>query len=82
MRRDHPFAAYDRLKFGVPVFETGDVYARTMMRVEEARESVSLVKQAMRRMAHGPLAVPLGHCRRLSRHSGLWKAGAAPSCTG
>jgi Ni,Fe-hydrogenase III large subunit len=60
VRRDHPFAAYDRLKFNVPVFESGDVYARTMMRVEEARESVSLAKQAIRRMPHGPLAVPLG----------------------
>jgi Ni,Fe-hydrogenase III large subunit/Ni,Fe-hydrogenase III component G len=61
VRRDHPFAAYDRLKFNVPVFESGDVYARTMVRVEESRESVSLAKQAMRRMPRGPLAVPLGH---------------------
>jgi Ni,Fe-hydrogenase III large subunit len=61
VRRDHPFAAYPHLKFKVPVFESGDVYARTMMRVEEARESVGLVKQAMRRMAGGPLAAPLGH---------------------
>jgi Ni,Fe-hydrogenase III large subunit len=60
VRRDHPFAAYDHLKFKVPVFESGDVYARTMMRVEEARESVSLVKQAIRRMPGGPLTVPLG----------------------
>ena len=60
VRRDHPFAAYDRLKFNVPVFESGDVYARTMMRVEEARESVALIKQAMARMAGGPLAAPLG----------------------
>ena len=61
VRRDHPFAAYHHLKFKVPVFESGDVYARTMMRVEEARESVGLIKQAMRRMAGGPLAAPLGH---------------------
>ena len=61
VRRDHPFAAYRHLKFKVPVFESGDVYARTMMRVEEARESVGLVKQAMRRLTGGPLAVPLGH---------------------
>jgi Ni,Fe-hydrogenase III large subunit/Ni,Fe-hydrogenase III component G len=60
VRRDHPFAAYRHLKFDVPVFETGDVYARTMMRVEEARESVALIKQAMPRMAGGPLAAPLG----------------------
>ena len=82
VRRDHPFAAYDRLKFNVPVFESGDVYARTMVRVEEARESVALIKQAMARMAGGPLAARSAGCPRLSRHLGLWKAGAAPSCTG
>ena len=82
MRRDHPFAAYDRLKFNVPVFESGDVHARTMVRVEEARESLGLIKQAMARMAGGPLTAPSAACPRLSRHSGLWKAGAAPLCTG
>ena len=60
-RRDHPFAAYPWLKFKVPVFEEGDVHARAMMRVEEARESVSLIKQAIAQMGHGELAVPLGH---------------------
>jgi len=59
-RRDHPFAAYRHLKFNVPVFESGDVYARTMVRVEEARESVGLVRQAIAGMAAGPLAAPLG----------------------
>jgi Ni,Fe-hydrogenase III large subunit/Ni,Fe-hydrogenase III component G len=60
VRRDHPFAGYRHLKFKVPVFETGDVYARTMMRVEEARESVGLIKQAIARMTGGVLAAPLG----------------------
>src|SRR2546427_2651029 len=59
-RRDHPFAAYPWLKFKVPVFEEGDVHARAMMRVEEARESVSLIKQAIAQLPDGELAVPLG----------------------
>jgi Ni,Fe-hydrogenase III large subunit len=59
-RRDHPFAAYDRLKFKVPVFESGDVYGRTMARVEETRESVAMIKQALAQGVSGPLAVPLG----------------------
>jgi Ni,Fe-hydrogenase III large subunit/Ni,Fe-hydrogenase III component G len=58
-RRDHPFAAYDRLKFTVPVFESGDVYARTMARVHEVRESVGLIKQATAHMSDGPLSEPL-----------------------
>jgi Ni,Fe-hydrogenase III large subunit/Ni,Fe-hydrogenase III component G len=57
VRRDHPFAAYDRLSFRVPVFESGDVKARTLARVEEARESVSLIRQAVSRLPAGPLSV-------------------------
>jgi Ni,Fe-hydrogenase III large subunit len=59
-RRDHPFAAYGDLEFKVPVFESGDVYARTIIRVEEAAESVSLIQQALAQVPDGPLAAPLG----------------------
>ncbi len=59
VRRDHPFAAYDRLSFRVPVFESGDVRARTLVRVEEARESVKLIRQAVDHLPPGPLTVPL-----------------------
>ncbi len=54
-RRDHPFAEYARLDFMVPVFTTGDVKARTMVRIEEARESLSLIAQACRRLGTGPI---------------------------
>src|SRR6185436_19490878 len=50
VRRDHPFAAYGDLSFRVPVFTAGDVKARTMVRVEEARESVRLIRQAVEHM--------------------------------
>jgi len=58
-RRDHPFDAYRELRLNVPVFHSGDVYARTMVRVEEAHEAVSLIKRALAQMPTGPLAVPL-----------------------
>jgi Ni,Fe-hydrogenase III large subunit/Ni,Fe-hydrogenase III component G len=62
VRRDHPFAAYSELQYPwkVPVYTSGDVYARTMMRVEEARESVNLIRQAFHHLPEGPLSVPLG----------------------
>jgi len=60
VRRDHPFAAYGELSFRVPVFDTGDVKARALVRVEEARESVGLIRQAVERMPAGPLSVRLG----------------------
>lgn len=61
-RRDHPFAAYGEMNFPwkVPVYQSGDVYARTMMRVEEARESVNLIRQAFHNLPEGPLTCPLG----------------------
>jgi Ni,Fe-hydrogenase III large subunit len=59
VRRDHPFAAYDRLPFRVPVFDSGDVKARTLVRVEEARESVGLIRRAVAGMPDGPLAAPM-----------------------
>lgn len=60
IRRDHPFAAYPWLKFNIPVFETGDVLARTMVRVEEVKESVSLIQQALQKMPGGSISAPLG----------------------
>ena len=59
-RRDHPFAAYGDLSFRVPVFASGDVEARTLVRVEEARESARLIRQAVERMPAGPFAAALG----------------------
>jgi Ni,Fe-hydrogenase III large subunit len=65
-RRDHPFAAYDelkRLRWKAPVYTAGDVYARTMIRVEEARESVNMIRAAFHFLAELPdqsLVAPLG----------------------
>ncbi len=59
VRRDHPFAAYRDLEFRVPVFESGDVKARTLVRVEEAREAARLIRQAVERLPGGALVLPL-----------------------
>jgi Ni,Fe-hydrogenase III large subunit/Ni,Fe-hydrogenase III component G len=62
VRRDHPFAAYSEMSFPwkIPVYQSGDVYARTLARVEEARESVNLIRQAFHHLPAGPLTCPLG----------------------
>lgn len=59
VRRDHPFAAYGSLDLHVPVFESGDVKARTLVRVEEARESARLIRQAVERLPTGALTSSL-----------------------
>ena len=60
VRRDRPFAAYDRLRFTVPVLTSGDVKARTLIRLEEIRQSVALIRQAWATKPAGPLSAPLG----------------------
>jgi len=59
-RRDHPFAAYQHLKFSVPVFTSGDVKERVCVRVEEVHESVELIQQACRRLPSQPVRATLG----------------------
>jgi Ni,Fe-hydrogenase III large subunit/Ni,Fe-hydrogenase III component G len=54
-RRDHPFAAYAQFDFRVPVLTTGDVKARTFVRVDEVRESAKLIEQACSRLSAGPV---------------------------
>jgi Ni,Fe-hydrogenase III large subunit len=54
-RRDHPFAAYDKLSPRVVVLNEGDVWARMMVRVEEAREAVQLIARASEALPGGSL---------------------------
>jgi Ni,Fe-hydrogenase III large subunit len=56
-RRDFPYAAYRRLSFLVPVHQEGDVLARLKVKVEELRESMSLIKQGLDHMRIGELKV-------------------------
>jgi Ni,Fe-hydrogenase III large subunit/Ni,Fe-hydrogenase III component G len=59
-RRDAPFAAYDELPVRVVVRPEGDVWARTVVRLEEARESARLVAEIAGEAPDGPLAAPPG----------------------
>jgi len=54
LRREQPYLAYDKVDFRVPVYQEGDVYARYRVRMEEMRESVLIVDQALRRLPGGP----------------------------
>src|SRR6266550_2502382 len=53
LRREQPYLAYDRVDFRVAVYQAGDVYARYRVRMEEMRESVRIVDQALRRLPAG-----------------------------
>jgi NADH-quinone oxidoreductase subunit D len=53
LRRVQPYLAYDQVDFQIPVHPEGDVWARYRVRMEEMRESVRIIEQALRRMPGG-----------------------------
>ncbi len=55
LRRDHPYAAYHKLRFNVPVREKGDAMARSEVRAESLREALALLVQASGRLKAGPV---------------------------
>jgi Ni,Fe-hydrogenase III large subunit len=58
-RRNPGYPPYDDLEFAVPVLAEGDVNARLQIRVQEAGESLQILRQILDRLPDGPLAVPL-----------------------
>ncbi len=55
LRRDAPYSGYENFKFIVPVATEGDVFARYVCRVQELRESIGIVQQALAGMPEGPI---------------------------
>ncbi|MBZ5549530.1 MAG: NADH dehydrogenase (quinone) subunit D [Acidobacteriia bacterium] len=55
LRRDAPYTGYENFKFEVPVSTEGDVFARYVCRVQELRESIGIVQQALAGMPEGPV---------------------------
>ena len=78
VRRDAPFAAYGELAVQVPVHTAGDVWARAVVRIDEAREAVRLIVEAARAAAPGPVRVPLGPLRTGDHAVGLVEAWRGP----
>ncbi len=54
VRRDDPYAAYDRLDWDVVVFPEGDVMAKAKVRLLETLEAVRIIRQAVRDCPDGP----------------------------
>ncbi len=70
IRRREPYSVYSDLSFDVPVGEQGDCFDRYRVRVEEMRQSLRIVEQALDRMPEGKirsklprrLQLPPGQC--------------------
>jgi NADH-quinone oxidoreductase subunit D len=55
LRKARPYAGYEQYDFNVPVHPEGDTYARYIIRVEEMRESLKIVEQALNKLPLGPV---------------------------
>ena len=55
LRKARPYAGYEQYDFNVPVHPEGDTFARYIIRVEEMRESLKIVEQALNKLPLGPV---------------------------
>ena len=56
LRRSQPYEAYSDMEFSVPVGKNGDCYDRYVMRMDEMRESVKIMRQCIANMPDGPVS--------------------------
>ena len=57
VRRDFPYLDYETYDFDVPIGTRGDCYDRYLVRLEELRQSVRILEQAVQRLPEGPVNV-------------------------
>lgn len=55
LRKATPYSGYEQYEFEVPTRNEGDVYARYLVRLEEMRQSLRIVQQAMDKLPYGPI---------------------------
>lgn len=53
-RKTRPYSGYDQFEFDIPVAQQGDCYDRSVVRVEEMRQSLRIIEQCLRNMPAGP----------------------------
>lgn len=53
LRRADPYSIYDRFDFDIPVGTNGDIYDRMYVRIKEMRESIKILKQALKGIPNG-----------------------------
>lgn len=61
VRRDDPYLVYDQLEFDIPVEEAGDAWARTLIRRQELKQSIRIVRQVLKALPDigGPIRCPI-----------------------
>jgi NADH-quinone oxidoreductase subunit D len=57
LRKSRPYSGYENYEFEVPVGSEGDIYDRYLVRIEEMRQSVKILAQAIRNLPQGPINI-------------------------
>jgi NADH-quinone oxidoreductase subunit D len=60
IRKAQPYEAYDKVEFDIPIGEHGDTYDRYIVRMQEMRQSVRIIRQCIERLAPGPIFGKVG----------------------
>jgi NADH-quinone oxidoreductase subunit D len=55
LRKARPYMGYEQYDFNVPVATEGDTYARYIVRIQEFRESLKIIEQALNKLPMGPV---------------------------
>ena len=55
IRKAQPYSAYDKFDFEIPIGLNGDTYDRYIVRIQEMRQSVRIVRQAVENLPTGPI---------------------------
>ena len=57
LRKRHPYLGYEKYDFDIPLGSVGDSYDRYTVRMEEMRQSMKILRQAIEKLPSGPIAV-------------------------
>jgi len=57
VRKDYPYSIYPELEFDVPVGTTGDCYDRYLVRIEELKQSIRMLRQCLKQIPDGPVMI-------------------------
>jgi NADH-quinone oxidoreductase subunit D len=55
LRKAQPYSGYEQYDFDIPIQTDGDTYARYLVRMEEMRQSLRIVQQALDKLPYGPV---------------------------
>jgi len=73
LRKAHPYLDYEKYDFDIPVGTVGDCYDRYLIRIEEIRQSIKILRQVMETLPSGPINVDAPKSRLPDKQAVLTK---------